>query len=115
MLALLGCQLAGETLARLLALPVPGPVIGMALLLAWLSRGGEAAPDSPVIGAADALLRHLSLLFVPAAVGLMQYFPLIAHYASAIAAAVALSTFAAMIVTALTFNAAARWLERRRI
>ena len=33
---LLGCQLAGDTVARAIALPVPGPVLGMALLFGLL-------------------------------------------------------------------------------
>jgi holin-like protein len=53
-------------------LPVPGPVIGMALLFAALAwRGG---PSLPLRESAQKLLQHLSLLFVPAGVGVMLHF-----------------------------------------
>ena len=35
---LLGCQLAGEFIARGLGLPIPGPVLGLVILLAALAR-----------------------------------------------------------------------------
>ena len=45
---LLVFQLAGEVIARALALPIPGPVIGMALLfLALLVRGGRPRSAPP--------------------------------------------------------------------
>jgi holin-like protein len=69
---LLVFQLLGEVLAQGFALPVPGPVIGMALLfvtLAW--RGG---PEPELRTTAQSLLQHLSLLFVPAGTGVMLHF-----------------------------------------
>jgi putative effector of murein hydrolase LrgA (UPF0299 family) len=105
------CQLAGELLARALNLPLPGPVLGMGLLFLILvardRRGGQAAPDS-LARAADGLLGHLSLLFVPAAVGVMRYFDLLRANAVAVAAAVAISTILAMAATALTFRLLSR-------
>ncbi|NOG72608.1 CidA/LrgA family protein [Roseicella sp. DB1501] len=69
---LLLCQLAGEILVRALHLPVPRPVLGMALLVASLVLRGRAPP--PALGAAaDALLGNLGLLFVPAGAGVMLY------------------------------------------
>ena len=65
-------QLVGESLAIVLNLPVPGPVIGMMLLFAallWRGRSSEALDE-----VSDGLLSHLSLLFVPAGVGIMVYF-----------------------------------------
>jgi holin-like protein len=59
---------------------------------------------------AGGLLEHLSLLFVPAGVGIVLYIDLIAEEWRAIAAALVVSTFAAMLVTALTM----RWLLRRQ-
>lgn len=70
LLALLLCQLAGETLVRLTGAPLPGPVAGMLILLALLAL---RRPDekSPVLQAADGLLTHLQLLFVPVGVGII--------------------------------------------
>ena len=74
------CQLLGEFIVRAFALPLPGPVLGMFLLFAALIvRGDKGARPVPAqLGsAADGLLGHLSLLFVPASVGLMRYFDLL--------------------------------------
>jgi hypothetical protein len=59
---LLLCQSAGEALARLTGLGLPGPVIGMLILLGALNW---EVVRRPVSAAADTLLAHLSLLFVP--------------------------------------------------
>ncbi|MBH8580623.1 CidA/LrgA family protein [Bisbaumannia pacifica] len=72
---LLGFQLLGELLARGLAMPVPGPVIGMALLLGGLLVLGRVPEGLRRTG--EGLLRHLTLLFVPAGVGMMVHFELI--------------------------------------
>ncbi len=69
---LLGCQLAGEVVVRLSGLPVPGPVLGMLVLLVLLRLRG-AGPQASVVRAADGLLRHLQLFFVPAGVGVVGY------------------------------------------
>ena len=112
--ALLACQLAGEVLVRALVLPLPGPVAGMGLMflfLVWRGRRG-AAPAEAVpaeIGrVADALLGNLSLLFIPAAVGVVQYLALLRTYALPLALAIVVSTLAAMVATATTFRLVAR-------
>ncbi len=69
---LLVFQLLGEVLSRSLSLPIPGPVIGMALLFAALAlRGG---PSTDLRDTAQGLLQHLSLLFVPAGTGVMLHY-----------------------------------------
>lgn len=69
---LLACLLAGEVIAFLLDLPLPGAVLGMGLVLVWLAwRGGE--PPSELREASQGLLRYLSLLFVPAGAGLIMH------------------------------------------
>lgn len=70
LLALLLCQLAGETLVRVTGFPLPGPVAGMLILLAVLAVR-RPAEDTPVLRAADGLLAHLQLLFVPVGVGII--------------------------------------------
>ena len=99
-------QCAGEALSRLLGLPVPGPVVGMLLLFVVLCVP-DRFPDS--IGtAADGLARHLSLLFVPAGVGVMMYFGRLASEWLPIALALLVSTIAAIAASALTFAALVR-------
>jgi holin-like protein len=103
---LLVFQCAGEALARVLALPVPGPVLGLVLLFFALSWRG--IPEG-VGSAADGLARHLSLLFVPAGVGVISYArPLAAEWIP-ITVALVVSVVLTLAATALTF----RWLAAR--
>jgi holin-like protein len=69
-LALLGCQLAGEALVRLAGVSFPGPVVGMVLFIIVLGVV-RPAPGAPLTRAPSALLRHLQLLFIPAGVGII--------------------------------------------
>ncbi|MBK1645406.1 CidA/LrgA family protein [Thiocapsa imhoffii] len=97
---ILVCQLIGETLVLLTGLPIPGPVLGMLLLLVWLFlRGGI----SESLGrTADSLLAHFSLLFVPAGVGVMLHWERIQGQWLALAVALVLGTLITLAVTALT-------------
>lgn len=99
-------QLAGEVIARALSLPVPGPVIGLALLFATLVARGAVADD--LRDTANGLLAHLSLLFVPAGVGVMVYLDRIGREWLAIFAALIVSTVLTIAVTALVLRAMLR-------
>jgi len=103
---LLVFQLAGEAITILFALPVPGPVIGMALLFAALAlRDG---PSGELRETAQNLLQHLSLLFVPAGVGVMLHFQRMADEWLPILIALFASTFITIAVTALLLRALTR-------
>jgi holin-like protein len=103
---LLVFQLAGEAITILFALPVPGPVIGMALLFAALAlRGG---PSGGLRETAQNLLQHLSLLFVPAGVGVMLHFQRMADEWLPILIALFASTFITIAVSALLLSALTR-------
>ena len=99
-------QLIGEVIARGLELPVPGPVIGMALLFAVLSL--KEGPSETLQTTAQTLLSHLSLLFVPAGVGIIVHLSRVADEWPALLAALIVSTFVSMAVTALVMKALAR-------
>jgi holin-like protein len=101
-------QCAGEALVRFAGWPVPGPVAGMALLFAALLVR-RSAPDSLSV-AADGLARHLSLLFVPAGVGVLLHVARVADEWLPIVVALTVSTVLAIAATALTFQ----WLARRQ-
>lgn len=107
---LLLCQLAGELGVRLSNLPVPGPVAGMLLLFLGLVLRRKV-PD-PVAPVAGTLLRHLSLLFVPAGVGIVTHLERIRSEWLALGAALLGSTLLTLIVTALVFRLMARLGER---
>lgn len=109
--ALLIFQLIGETIARLASLPLPGPVIGMALLFLALTLRGDL-PESLRI-TAGGLLQHLSLLFVPAGVGVVLYLSLIADQWAAIGVSLLVSTVATIAVSALVMLGFERLSGRR--
>jgi holin-like protein len=99
---LLLCQSLGEAAARLLHLPLPGPVLGLLVLVALLQVQRLRAPAG---AAADALLQHLSLLFVPVGVGVMAHGALIGQHGLRMAAALVLSTWIGLAVTAWVLDA----------
>jgi putative effector of murein hydrolase LrgA (UPF0299 family) len=103
---LLAFQLAGETLSRGLGLIVPGPVIGMVLLLGFFMVFPRVA--ALVQPTALGLLSHLSLLFVPAGVGIVGHLDKLGLDGVAILLALAGSTALAIAVGALVFVGLAR-------
>lgn len=102
-------ELAGDFCQHLAGLPIPGPVIGMALLfLALILRGG--LPDT-LDRTATSLLSYLPMLFVPAGAGVMAHFDLIKAQWLALAAGVVGSSVLAIASTALTMRAVERVQE----
>ena len=99
---LLLLQAAGEGLTHWLGLPIPGPVIGLVLLLGALQ---VPALREPVGAVADLLLAHLSLLFVPVGVGVIVHLDLVSHYGLQLLAVIVVSTWIGMAVTALVLRA----------
>ena len=103
---ILVAQLVGEVLARLLALPIPGPVIGMALLLVSFLASKPLAER--ILPTSQGILAHLSLLFVPAGVGVISHVEVLGTSGIALIAALVASTLIALLAGALTFVALAR-------
>nr|WP_163503216.1 CidA/LrgA family protein [Halomonas socia] len=106
---LLGCQFIGELLARGLAVPVPGPVLGMLVLLLALMIHGRV--PSALRHSGEGLLRYLTLLFVPAGVGMMVHAQLIMADLWVIGVTLVVSTALTLAVTAKVMS----WLNRRRL
>src|SRR5579863_4414490 len=113
------CQLAGEAFVRGLGLPMPGPVIGLMILLvlllvrdrfAVLARG--PLQGDGVESASRGLLANLSLLFVPAGVGVVQKLDLIIDHGIAFLGVLAVSVLVTLLVTVATFLFASRLLRR---
>lgn len=107
---ILGCQLLGEVVARGLGLPVPGPVLGMAAMLVVLWGRDRFRP--PVLEGVEPagrfLLSHLSLLFVPAGVGVIGNLDVLAGAWAPIAVALAGSTLLTLVVSVAVFRLVSR-------
>ncbi len=99
---LLLLQSAGELIARGLKLPLPGPVLGLLLMLPALYW---PVVRGPVAACAGFLLQHLSLLFVPVGVGVMTHLGLIGPYGLRMLLVLVVSTWIGLIVTALVLRA----------
>ncbi|SEB00683.1 LrgA family protein [Thiothrix caldifontis] len=108
---LLVYQLVGEVSTRLLNWPVPGPVLGMLLLFITLLLSDGL--ESVVEPASSALLSHLSLLFVPAGVGVMVHVGRIGSAWLPISMALIFGTLITMAVTAWVMVGMQRLLGRR--
>jgi putative effector of murein hydrolase LrgA (UPF0299 family) len=116
---LLACQLAGETIARALVLPLPGPVIGLIILviLLFAVERSHLVDTSSVDGTSlgkvsNGLLAVLGVLFVPAGVGVIQNLDLLSQYGAALAAALIVSTLLTLTVTVWVFVGVSRLVER---
>lgn len=99
---LLVCQLAGEALHRFVGMPVPGSVLGMGLLLLWLALVRRERPSLDQV--TGWLTAHLPIMFVPAAVGLIQEGPILQKHGLAIVIAAVVSTVLTLVVTAYVFQ-----------
>ena len=103
---LLVFQSIGEVLSRGFSLPLPGPVLGLILLVPALRF---ALVREPVAECADFLLSHLSLLFIPVGVGVMTHLALLSQYGGRMLVVIALSTWIGLAVTALVLY----WPDRK--
>lgn len=101
-LLLLSCQLAGEVIHRLTGLALPGAVIGMVLLACWLALVPRERPE--LVAVSGWLTAHLALMFVPAAVGLIDEGAVLSRYGLGLVAATVVSTALTLVVTAMVFR-----------
>ncbi|MBL8518955.1 MAG: CidA/LrgA family protein [Betaproteobacteria bacterium] len=102
---LLVFQSLGEVAVRATGTVVPGPVVGMVLLFVFLVA--RKNPPESLVQAADGLLSHLAIFYIPAAVGVMLYAKPLAEQGLAWFAAIVVSTLGAMLLPALLLK---RWL-----
>lgn len=106
-LVLLICQLAGSAIASVARVSIPGPVIGMALLLAVLLSVPRLY--NQIQSLAHVLIRHMAILFIPAGVGVMVIQQEIEEHSAVCAAVIIVSTWVTALVTAGVFVLANRW------
>lgn len=117
-------QLLGEALARGAGVPIPGPVIGMGLMTGFLLLRDDARiglprflprplTDGTLESTARGLLMNLSLMFVPAGVGVVGRLDLLRAQGVKLAVVLVVSTALSLLVTVLVFRAVAALVERR--
>ena len=117
-------QLVGEAIARGAHVPIPGPVIGMGLMFGFLllrdtTRFGlprflpKPLTDGTLETTARGLLMNLSLMFVPAGVGVVGRLDLLRAQGVKLAIVLVVSTALSLLVTVLVFRAVASLVERR--
>lgn len=96
----------GELITHFFLPLVPGPVIGLVLLLGFLAlrRGVSASLDE----VATVFSQHFGLLFVPAAVGVVMFWPHLKAHAVAVAVALLASVVLTVAVTALVLKGLSR-------
>jgi len=105
-------QLIGELIVLGFSWPIPGPVVGMLLLLmTLLLRASFATEMRP---STDKILTHLSLLFVPAGVGLMVHLSRLEQEWLAITLALFISTVLGLLVTAWSMMLFSKWFQSER-
>lgn len=105
LLQLLVFQGIGELLARFAVPIVPGPVLGLLALLAWLRLRGRVGDGLDAV--AGAFSRHLGLLFVPAAVGVVTFLPLLRGHVAALLLVLVASVVATIATSAWLLKALA--------
>ena len=99
-------QGAGELLSHFVVTMIPGPVIGMVLLIGWLQIR-TTAPENVVL-VSSVLTSHLGLLFVPAAVGVITFWPHLRTNVVAVGVALVASVALTIAVSALVLRLLSR-------
>ena len=100
-------QSLGELISKLVLPTLPGPVIGLVLLVAWLVLRKGINPELAMV--ADGFSQYLGLLFVPAAVGVVLFLPQLKANAFAIVSALVIS----VVLTIGSSAIVVRFLSRR--
>ncbi len=108
---LLVCQLLGEGLRVILSIPIPGAILGMLLLLVWLMMVKKNRPTLKAV--TSWLTAHLSIMFLPAAVGLINEKSNIKNYGLQIAFTVFCSSLITMSVSAYIFHLVAKKMGKQ--
>ena len=107
-------QLAGEAVQQFFQLAVPGPVIGLIMLLLGLlllqrrTSHPVAHFREQLVTTAEGLLAHLSLLFVPIGVGVIMHLQLLESQLVKVLGVIVIGTLATLVFTAFLFQALRR-------
>ena len=100
----------GQALAQVSGLPVPGGVIGMAIVLVLLATRRLRVRN--VHRGASWLLGEMLLFFVPAVMSLLDHREFLGVLGAKLLAVILLGTALVMLGTALTIDLCYRWMNR---
>ncbi len=117
LIVILACQLLGEFLVALLGLRIPGPVVGLALLVPILAARGQPFRrlNRPLQRAGDELLARLPLFFVPAGVGVMGYLHVLREQALPVLVGMTVPWLIALLTSAGAYLLGQRLLRIRAV
>ena len=107
---LFGCMALGELLVKITGISLPGSIIGMLLLAAFLEMGWIKLQWVKEIS--DFLLSNLGFFFVPPGVALMLNFDTIAKDFWAIAIATLVSTVLVLLSTGWAHQIVRKYAKR---
>ncbi|MGB0817677.1 MAG: CidA/LrgA family protein [Candidatus Puniceispirillaceae bacterium] len=102
-------QLVGEAAQKVSGLPVPGPVIGLILMLSFLlfTKNNKSEDletlRSQLILTSETLIKYLSLLFVPIGVGVVMHLQLLESQLIKVLAILLIGTISTIVFTAFIF------------
>jgi len=102
-LIILSFTALGELLARLIPFPIPAAIYGLVLMLIALSAG--LLKTEQVKEVSSFLISIMSVLFVPPAVRILEYWGVIGPNVAAIATIAVTTTFLVFSVSALVVQA----------
>jgi holin-like protein len=103
-------QLVGEFIQKFLELSVPGPVIGLFLLLIILLMSKKNYYKIPInfqinlINSAENLLNYLPLLFIPVGVGVVMHLSLLEDNLVPVMLVIIIGTLLTLAVTAFVMD-----------
>jgi holin-like protein len=111
-MALLLFQLFGEAIAHLAHWPVPGPIIGLLLLLIWAGLGGKMSEASTQV--ARGLMSNLGLMFVPVSAGILYQLRSLGENAWHVGWIVVVATAITLLATAAVFTVLSKWTAKAK-
>ncbi|MCH1625362.1 CidA/LrgA family protein [Ferdinandcohnia quinoae] len=102
----------GNLVQELLTIPIPGSIIGMLLLFLLLSTG--LMKEKWLASGSQFLITYLSLLFVPATVGLIDYLPIFKGKGIITVVITLVSTYLVMFVSGIIGQVIAKGKEHKQ-
>ena len=103
-------QLIGEVVQQYFVLLIPGPVVGLILLLMTLictqglTSSAIGTLSTSIFQSADGILRYLSLLFIPIGVGVIMHLQYLENNILRVMAIILIGTVTSLGLTAVLFE-----------